>query len=189
MSIPALALRPAVDARPPAEPWFAGSVASQLVSPNQPPLRLFDGGEPEPLATAPIPARTPMTIDVVPSDVDPERETELIDQARNWAPWFAQLLTEALDGRRPLEPLGRWLDDWVLAEVSRRVRLQRRARTRSPRALPAGPASVVSLRCQLVYPGVLEVVARLRRSCRSSALAFRLVRRGERWRCTALQSD
>lgn len=186
MSVSTLTLRPAVDARPPAEPWFAGSVTRQLVPPDQPPLCLLEDDEAEPLTAAPTPAKVPTTIDVVPAGADPGRAPELVDQARSWAPWFAQLLVEALDGRRPLEPLGRWLDEWVLAEVSRRVRLQRRTRTRTPS--PALPATVSSLRCQFTDPGVLEVAAHLRRGRQSSALAFRLVRRGSRWRCNALSA-
>ena len=188
MSVSALVIRSAVDARPPAEPWFAGSVPLQLVPPDQPPLGLREDSEPETLMAAPAPSRISITVDVVPAGVDAERAAELGEQARSWAPWFAQLLVEALDGRRPLESLGRWLDDWVLAEVSRRIRLERRARTRMPSAPPRMPATVVSLRTQLSGPGVLEVAAHLWRGPRSSALAFRLNRRGQRWRCTALDA-
>lgn len=188
MSVPAVALRPAVDSRPPPEPWFVEAGRQQFVPPNQPPLRLLDDGDPVPLTVAPTSARIAITVDVVPAAANPDGAADLIEQACTWAPWFAQLLVEALDGRRPLEALGRWLDEWVLAEVSRCVRLQRRARTRTAAGSSTAPAAVASLRTQLVGPGVLEAAARLRRGRRSFALAFRLTRRGQRWRCTALQA-
>lgn len=185
MSVPVLALRPAVDARPPAEAWRAHTISENTVPPSQPPLDLVQ--DDQPLTLPPVATRMAATIDVIPAGVRPELAADLADEARTWAPWFAQLLTEALDGRRPLEPLGRWLDDWVLAEVARRVRMQRRTQTRSRTATPVPPAAVVSLRAQLTHPRVLEVSAHLRRGPRSHACAFQLVRTGERWRCAALQ--
>jgi hypothetical protein len=184
-----LTVRPAVDTRPPAESWPGLRLHSAEVSPDQPRLRLVEEDHGELLAGRPVPSRVPVSVDLIPSGVDPRRGPELEDQARTWAPWFAQLLSEALDGRRPLEPLGRWLDEWVLAEVSRRVRVQRRSRTRTPSTPSPPPATVVSLRSQLTHRRVLEVSAHLRRGRRSSALAFQLVRSGDRWRCTALRTD
>ena len=186
MSIPSLALRPAVDARPPADQWsgFQGRLAE--TSPHQPALRLVDVETEGLLSAQPTPPRLPVRIDLSPAGVDPCHTSELEDQARTCAPWFAQLLVEALDGRRSLEPLGRWLDDWVLAEVSRRVRARRRLRTPSSAAPPPGRTTVVSLRAQLAQPRVLEVSAHLRQGPRSTAMAFRLVRSGRRWRCTEL---
>ncbi len=180
-----LLLRPAVDARPPAQPWVP-LPSSDPVPPDQPPLRFIEElalltGPPAPAATRSV------SIDTVPAGVDPARARELEDQARTWAPWFAQLLVEALDGRRSLEPLGHWLDDWVLAEVSRRVRQQSRARARTPSTTPQPPGSVVSLRAQFSHPRVLEVAVHLRRGRRSYACAFQLCRVGPRWRCTALE--
>lgn len=185
MSAPPLALRPAIDPRPPALSWSETPVLRDPPPPDQPPLHLagFDPIE----ASVPTPSRSPLTVDTVPAGVDPLRGRELEDQARTWAPWFAQLLTEALDGRRPLEPLGHWLDEWVLAEVSRRVRVQRRARQRTPAPPPQPPGTIVSLRTQFTQPRVLEVSAHLRRGRRSQAWAFQLRRGGERWRCTALE--
>lgn len=181
---PAVRLRPAVDARPPAEPW-SGPTSASRPAPDQLPLRLIV--EQELLTTAPTPTRAPLTVDLAPAGAGADRAAELEEQARTWAPWFAQLLAEALDGRRSLESLGRWLDEWVLAEVSRRVRLQRRARQRTPSAPAETPASVISLRSQFSRPRVLEVAAHLRRGTRSYAVAFQLVRVGDRWRCAALQ--
>lgn len=189
-SLPTIVIRPAVDARPPADAWLSSRQRPVDVSPNQPTLRLVhadaDAGE-ELLTSQPAPTRVPLTVDTSPAGADPRLSVELEKQARTWAPWFAQLLTETLDGRRSLEPLGRWLDDWVLAEVSRRVRVQARARSHGTAAQPP-PAGVVSLRAQLTHPRVLEVSAHLRRGRQSTALAFQLVRLGERWRCCALSA-
>lgn len=190
-----LAIRPAIDARPPADSWIGFSRCPVDVPPDQPPLRLVhprpdtdtdvDTESTELLTGQPGPTRVPLTVDTSPAGVESSLAAELEAQARTWAPWFAQLLAESLDGRRSLEPLGRWLDDWVLAEVSRRVRMQRRARAHGTSA-GSLPAAVSSLRAQLTHPRVLEVSAHLRRGPRSTALAFQLVRRGGRWRCCAL---
>lgn len=185
-----IVIRPAVEARPPADVWRLDGRCAVEVSPDQPQLCLV---EPEPdsgdelVSRPPTPTRVPVTVDTSPAGAGPQVAVELAEQARTWAPWFAQLLTESLDGRRSLEPLGRWLDDWVLAEVSRRVRVQSRARAHG-RDPGAPPAAVVSLRAQLTHPRVLEVSAHLRRGRRSTALAFQLVRFGERWRCCAVSA-
>ena len=186
MPPPTLALRPALDTRPPAEVWPAFRRHALDASPDQPRLRLVEDDQDDLLAGQPVQARVRLSVDVAPAGLDPRLGPELEDQARTWAPWFAQLLAEALDGRRPLEPLGRWLDEWVLAEVSRRVRIQHRTRSQPASAAPLPPATVVSLRSQLTHPRVLEVSAHLRRGRRSTALAFQLVRHGDRWRCSAL---
>lgn len=188
MNVQGLVLRPAVDTRPPAEPWFPVPVPPFPVPPSQPPLRLVEDLAAVPLAGAPVPSEVRMrvTVDLAPAGAEPTREQELVEQARTWGPWFAQLLVEALDGRRPLESLGRWLDEWVLAEVSRRVRLLRRSRSRTPAPLPLPPATIVSLRTQFTHPRVLEVAAHIRRGRRSSAWGFQLVRVGDRWRCAAM---
>jgi hypothetical protein len=157
-----------------------------LAPPNQPALRLVLPVESERLIGAPVATKVSTVVDVMPAGADPERHPELVEQAHIWAPWYAQLLAEALDGRRSLESLSRWLDEWVLAEVSRRVRLQRRSRARGT-SVP--PTSVVSLRTQFSHPRVLEVAVHLHRGRRSAAWAFQLVRCGDRWRCTALALD
>ena len=193
MSVPALSMRPAVDTRPPAQPWVGAPETTGLIPANQPTLHLvLSAASDEPsagaavLATPSVLARMPLTVDVVPAGADSDQQPALVEQAHTWAPWFAQLLVEALDGRRPLDSLSRWLDEWVLAEVSRRVRLLHRARLQGR---PVPPASVVSLRTQFTHRRVLEVAVHLHRGGRSVAWAFQLVRLGERWRCTALVVD
>lgn len=186
MSTPSLVLRPAVDARPPAEVWSGICPLDDTVPANQPPLRFVEPDD-RPLTEPPTAARVPLSVDHLPSGVASSLGSELDAQARTWTPWFAQLLTEALDGRRPLESLARWLDEWVLAEVGRRVRMQRRVRLRAATPAARQPTAVVSLRAQFAQPHVLEVAAHLRRGARSHACAFQLTRTRDRWRCTALQ--
>ena len=71
--------------------------------------------------------------------------------------------------------LSRWLDEpplQVLAEASRTYR-----RT---------PPTVASIRLQLTVRGSYEVSLRLRRGRGYAAAAYRLDKRRDRWRCTAL---
>ena len=184
-----LRLRPALDPRPPALEWSGPLTATIEVPPDQLPLLLVE--------TPPTPGRIdsagppgtacpPVRVDPVPAGFEALARPEAYEEARTAVRWFAQLLTEATDGRRPLDALGCWLDEWVLAEVSRRVRLQRARRPRTPTAAPP-PSVVSSLRAQLTTPTTLEVAVHLRRGRRSSAMAFRLDRADRRWRCTALE--
>jgi hypothetical protein len=187
MSAPALALRPAIDSRPPALTWSEGPVRPEPVPPDQPPLQ-FVIEQPDPIGSPTTSrSRARVSVDTEPGGLDPVRAPALEEQARTWAPWFAQLLVEALDGRRPLEALGHWLDEWVLAEVSRRVRVQRRARLRTPAPGPQLPRRIVSVRTQFSHARVLEVAVHLRRGHRSQACAFQLRLTGDRWRCSALE--
>ncbi len=182
-------LRPAVDGRPPAEQWSGVGAARPITPPDQPPLRLVEAVEEadsDSYLPAPARASVPITVDPTPAGVEPDRAAELTKQAQTWAPWFAQLLAEAIDGRRPMESLGRWLDEWALAEVSRHARLQRRERTRRQTTSPLPLATVSSLRAQFTHRRVLEVAVHVRRGRRSLAWAFQLICVGERWRCTAV---
>lgn len=189
MSVVNAILRPAVDGRPPAEQWAGVGAAHLIAPPDQPRLRLVDEVEeiePDPLLGAPARLAVPITVDLTPAGVEPDRAAELTEQAQTWAPWFAQLLTEAIDGRRPMESLGRWLDEWALAEVSRHARLQRRERTRRRAKTSLPLATVGSLRAQFTHRRVLEVAVHVRRGRRSLAWAFQLIRTGDRWRCAAV---
>ncbi len=182
--LPALLLRPAVDSRPEALDWPAPPQCADPVPPTQPSLRFEQ--EEEMLSGPPRPGRGPVTVDAEPSgSVTEEARAACERQALRWAPWFAQLLVEALEGRRSHDALGCWLDEWVLAEVSRRARLRRRERLR--RAAPTPPLTVTSVRAQVASSEVMEVAAHLRRGQRSLACAFRLSRTGPRWRCVALE--
>ncbi|MFT4166267.1 MAG: Rv3235 family protein [Microlunatus sp.] len=181
-------LRPATDCRPPAEQWV-GIGPHQVAPPDQPRLQLIEGskeGDPDLFLRAPTRAAVPITVDLTPAGVATAQAAGLAEQARTWAPWFAQLLAETIDGRRPLESLGRWLDEWALAEVGRHARLQRRERARRQTGSPVPLATVASLRTQFTHRRVLEVAVHVRRGRRSSAWAFQLICVGDRWRCTAV---
>ncbi|MBI4899090.1 MAG: hypothetical protein HY829_01285 [Actinobacteria bacterium] len=100
---------------------------------------------------------------------------DVADEVRRTATSLARVMTEVLAGLRPPMQLGRYLDDpplRVLAEASRTYR-----RT---------PPSVASVRAQRTANGSYEVTVRLRRGRGYAALAYRLDRRRDRWRCTAL---
>lgn len=182
-------LRPAIDSRPPAEKWSGIGAAHQIAPPDQPRLRLVEAPEESDsdlFLRAPSRPAVPIIVDPAPAGVASDQVADLVEQAQTWAPWFAQLLAEAIDNRRPTESLGRWLDEWALAEVSRHARLQRRDRARQQSTRPVPLATVVSLRTQFTHRRVLEVAVHVRRGPRSSAWAFQLICAGDRWRCTAV---
>jgi len=88
---------------------------------------------------------------------------------------LARVIAEVLAGSRPPLQLSRWLDDpplKVLADASRAYR-----RT---------PPTVASIRLQLTARGSYEVTLRLQRGRGYAAAAYRLDKRRDRWRCTAL---
>jgi hypothetical protein len=96
-------------------------------------------------------------------------------EIRRMSAALARVIAEVLAGLRPAQQLSRWLDDpplQVLAEASRAYR-----RT---------PPTVASIRLQLTAPGSYEVTLRLRRGRGYAAAAYRLDKRRDRWRCTAL---
>jgi len=117
--------------------------------------------------TLPFPgddSRTPRPVgDDVPPDV------------RRVSAALSRVIAEVLAGKRPVAQLSGWLDDpplRVLADARRTYR------GTSP--------SVASIRLQHAPPGSYEVTLRLRRGPGFAAAAFRLDRRRDRWRCTAL---
>jgi hypothetical protein len=88
---------------------------------------------------------------------------------------LARVIAEVLAGLRPAMQLSRWLDDpplKVLADASRSYR-----RT---------PPTVASIRIQSTAQGSYEVTLRLQRGRGFGAAAYRIDRRRDRWRCTAL---
>jgi hypothetical protein len=96
-------------------------------------------------------------------------------EIRRMSAALARVIAEVLAGLRPAMQLSRWLDDpplQVLAEASRTYR-----RT---------PPTVASIRLQLTVRGSYEVTLRLRRGRGYAAAAYRLDKRRDRWRCTAL---
>ena len=96
-------------------------------------------------------------------------------EIRRMSAALARVIAEVLGGLRPAMQLSRWLDDpplQVLAEASRTYR-----RT---------PPTVASIRLQPTVQGSYEVTLRLQRGRGYAAAAYRLDRRRDRWRCTAL---
>ena len=96
-------------------------------------------------------------------------------EVRRMSAALARVIAEVLAGSRPALQLRRWLDDpplRVLADASRAYR----------RTQP----TVASIRLQLTVRGSYEVTLRLRRGRGYAAAAYRLYKRRDRWRCTAL---
>ena len=126
---PSLALRPAIDTRPPAKSWSDARIRPDPPPPDQPPLQLIESLHPveAPGSTARGRWR--------PSTPWPPGLTCSAAGGRGAGAHLGAVVRVAADrgtdGRRPLEPLGHWLDERALAEVSRRVRMQRHARPRT----------------------------------------------------------
>lgn len=106
---------------------------------------------------------------------------EELPDAQAWATTLAQVVVEALQGRRGVSQLIRWVDERVLAEVTLRVR-QRRAAGRSSQ-----PAACVSIRVQHPAPRRAEVTATISYGDNVAAIALRLEGCQQRWLCTALE--
>jgi hypothetical protein len=109
-----------------------------------------------------------------------------------WGASLALAFAEALQGRRPLGQLSRWVDEHVLATLTVHARGRSAAPRRAAggtrqRAAPSGPAVLRSVRLQFPQPEAVELSAHLHVDGRSVAFAFRLEGWGERWLCTALE--
>ncbi|QIK65593.1 hypothetical protein G7072_03905 [Nocardioides sp. HDW12B] len=125
------------------------------------------------LSWAPVEAR-PRPVRV--SDED----SEITALARR----FAQAAVEVVAGQRPVLQLLRWTDEHVYADLERRASLVRQARGSSPRRVHAQVRSVHVCR---PHDDSAEVSVHVRHGERSRALALRLERHRDRWRCTVLQ--
>lgn len=115
----------------------------------------------------------PFDVDVpeVPETVGDEVPVEL----RRMASALARAITEVLSGQRPAVQLSRWLEEPPL-----------RALTDAGRSYRREQVALASIRLQLTPRGSVEVTLRLEKGRGSSAVAYRLDQRRERWRCTAL---
>ncbi len=100
---------------------------------------------------------------------------EVGDDIRRLSTSLARVIAEVLAGLRPALQLSRWLDDPPLRTLTEASRTYRRT-----------PPAVASVRLQRTAHGSYEVTLRLRRGRGNAAAAFRLDRRRNRWRCTAL---
>ncbi len=114
----------------------------------------------------------------------PVRVPDEDDEVRDLAGRFAQAAVEVVAGQRPVLQLLRWTDEHVYADLERRAALVRQARGSSPRRVHAQVRSVHVCR---PHDDSAEVSVHVRHGERSRALALRLERHRDRWRCTVLQ--
>jgi hypothetical protein len=110
-------------------------------------------------------------------DPQPTPRADLPDPAR-WAARLVQATVEVLAGRRPLQQLMPYTDDYVYAQLTGRLRRRRG---------PGRPPLLCSVHASEPRDGVAEVCAVVRESGRVRAIAARLEGYDGRWRCTALQ--
>jgi hypothetical protein len=96
-------------------------------------------------------------------------------EVRRLSAALARVIVEVLAGLRPATQLSRWLDDPPMTVLTDASRAYRRT-----------PPTVASIRVQHTAHGSYEVTLRLRRGRGYAAAAYRLDRRRDRWRCTAL---
>jgi hypothetical protein len=96
-------------------------------------------------------------------------------EIRRMSTALARVIAEVLAGLRPAMQLSRWLDDPPLQVLSDASRAYRRT-----------PPTIASIRLQHTVRGSYEVTLRLQRGRGYAAAAYRLDKRRDRWRCTAL---
>lgn len=118
--------------------------------------------------TDPLPLEAPPRPELVEPEVPP--------QVRSFAEALVRAVVEVIQGRRQATQLIRWVGDDALAEVELRVR----------RRWADEPLAVCSVHLQRTDADAVEVASRVRAGHRSSAIAMRLVRIGERWMCAAI---
>lgn len=180
-------IRPLTESRPPGLTW--PPTVFTVADLNQPTLDLAAGwpdgfGEPDRPVRFDGPAR-PDPAGVQVTLVRSRwcvRQSRRLPDAQAWSTSLALALVETLHGHRPIAQLNRWVDDDVLAAISR----HRRRHRADQRRLLAQPA-LRSVRVQHAGPEVAEVSAHLSIGRRSVAIAFRLEAVGDRWLCTAAE--
>lgn len=114
----------------------------------------------------------------VPADVRDETA-----EIRHLAGSLAQAAVEVVAGQRPVLQMLRWTDEHVYGDLERRAALVAQARGTAARRVHAQVRSVHVCRPD---PDVAEVSVHVRHGERSRALALRLERHRDRWRCTVL---
>ena len=166
------------DGRPPAHTWSR----EDRDRPDQPPL-LFGPDPAEQRPPRPVGHRVHLVRQ--PWAAAP---TSALPDVRTWSASLALAVAEALQGRRPVGQLSRWVDEKVLATVNVSLRTRRTGSTRPPES-PSRPAVLRSVHVQCPHPRAVEVSAHVLVAGRSRALALRLEAWYDRWLCTALELD
>lgn len=174
-----VSVSPVPTSAPAARPWPAPG-HPDVAGPNQPPLPWSTdrhaGQPPLPLTDDRAPAVRTVEFGASWAGPDPDD----LPAARSWAIRLAQVLMEALQGRRPLAQLSRWLDPAALAALTRQLRHR------------AGPhlLQLQAIHLHRTTATIVEAVALYRApGHRLRPVAFRLEARGERWVCTALDVE
>lgn len=112
-----------------------------------------------------------------------------LPDVRGWSASLALAIAEAVQGRRPVGQLSRWVDERVLATLTVAGRAARAGGARSGTGTEHGsrPPILRSVRLQFPQARVVEAAAHVQQGERSSAFAFRLDAWYDRWLCTALE--
>jgi len=177
------ALRPHVravhDGRPPGQTW----ARAESTSVGQPAL-LFS--EPGAALGPPQPSQHRVHVVRSPWSTGPAKT---LPDARAWSASLALAVAEALQGRRPVGQLSRWVDERVLATLTITRRQRRQSAPAGSRVAPAPsrPAVLRSVHLQFPSTEAVEVSAHVHVDGRSTAFAFRLDAWYDRWLCTALE--
>jgi hypothetical protein len=170
--------------RPPAPTEHLATV-THLVSPDERPapvpLAYVQGTLALDLGCLP-PSPTTPDLHVVPGEDSPEQR-----EVQAWAARFAQATVEVLGGDRPVSQLLRWTSGRVYADLERRSRIIARATVPAPQRRRTVRPQVRSVHVFRPGPGSAEVSVHVQYGQRSRAIAARLERREDRWRCMALQ--
>jgi hypothetical protein len=121
-------------------------------------------------------------------ELDPARRSRVVDvtdqEVRAWSARLAQAVVETLAGQRPVSQLVRWTSPEVHREIDRRARVARRAAGGAQRTIRPQVRSVHVCRPTAASA---EVSVHVRHGGRSRALAMRVERHQDRWRCTVVQ--
>lgn len=99
---------------------------------------------------------------------------------------LARSVVEILAGARPLDQIGRWVNDSVYVHLLRRTMLTVQARTTSAENPLRPRMSIGDPLLAFPVEGVVEAVVMVHQPARSRAVAIRLERHRARWRATAI---
>lgn len=178
MTQPSTPGSPTPQASTPATPTAPGTVTRLPHQRTPSPCAAVQGS----LALSYPPAAAPPAPTEGPRRVSVEVRDEAVE-IRHLAGSFAQAAVEVVAGQRPVLQMLRWTDEHVYGDLERRAALVAQARGTAARRVHAQVRSVHVCR---PHPDVAEVSVHVRHGERSRALALRLERHRDRWRCTVL---